>query len=79
MTVQMGHTQADGAEKMVANKCDLCYGNAAGPACVRVCPTEALTLVTETELESAMEKKRAAAAGKAYQEIHSQEQEDLGK
>lgn len=79
MTVQMGHTQADGAEKMVANKCDLCYGNASGPACVRVCPTEALTLVTETEFESAMEKKRAAAAGKAYQEVHSQEQEGLGK
>lgn len=79
MTVQMGHTQTDGTEKMVANKCDLCYGNACGPACVRVCPTEALTLVTEAEFETAMEKKRTEAAGKAYQEVHSQEQEGFGK
>ena len=53
MTVQTGKFQADGTEKKVANKCDLCYGLSGGPACVRVCPTEALTLVTEDELGDA--------------------------
>ena len=73
MTVQTGKFQADGSEKKVANKCDLCYGLPGGPACVRVCPTEALTLVTEEELGDAMERKRMEAARNAYRETHPQE------
>ena len=73
MTVQTGKVQADGSEKKVANKCDLCYGLPGGPACVRVCPTEALTLVTEEELGDAMERKRMEAARNAYRETHPQE------
>ena len=56
------------ARKKVANKCDLCIGNPGGPACVRVCPTEALTLVTEEELGGAMELKRMEAARNTFRE-----------
>lgn len=57
-----GTRQADQREKLVANKCDLCVDIKNGPACVRVCPTEALTLVTEEGLSDVMEKKRQDAA-----------------
>ncbi len=36
---------ADGPFESVAVKCDLCSGTAQGPACVQVCPTEALVRV----------------------------------
>ena len=68
-----GKFQADGTEKKVANKCDLCTGLPGGPACVRVCPTEALTLVTEEELEEAAEAKRKKAALNAFSENYPQE------
>ena len=45
-----GEYQADGAVRIVANKCDLCIGVEGGPACVRVCPTAALSLVKEEEM-----------------------------
>jgi electron transport protein HydN len=32
-------------EMVVASKCDLCAGHAAGPACVRACPENALEMV----------------------------------
>lgn len=57
-----GKFQADGQEKIVANKCDLCNGLPGGPACVRVCPTAALTLVKEETLEESVENKRLEAA-----------------
>lgn len=67
-----GSRQADGSERKVANKCDLCAGIAGGPGCVRVCPTQALCLVTEEDLEEAARKKREAAAKSAYMENHPQ-------
>lgn len=72
MTVQTGKFQADGTEKKWQIS-DLCYDFPGGPAGVRVCPTEALTLVTEDELGDAMERKRAEAARNAYLETHPQE------
>lgn len=57
-----GKLQADGQEKKVANKCDLCVGIEGGPACVRVCTTQALTLVKEDELLDSIEKKRIETA-----------------
>ena len=59
--------------KKNANKCDLCYGLPGGPACVRVCPTEALALITEEDLETAMERKRAETARNTFRENHPQE------
>lgn len=63
-------SQADGKERVVANKCDLCTGIPSGPACVRVCPTAALSLVTEEEMSEAMEDKRKEAARTAYREMY---------
>ncbi|MDR1229916.1 MAG: 4Fe-4S dicluster domain-containing protein [Spirochaetaceae bacterium] len=51
----------DGTFKKVANKCDLCAGVANSPSCIRVCPTEALRLVTEDDLSAAIAAKRKAA------------------
>ena len=45
--------------KLVANKCDLCKGVEGGPACVRVCPTKALSLVESSEIEETMAERRA--------------------
>ena len=57
-----GETQGDGSERIVANKCDLCAGVEGGPACVRVCPTEALVLVKEDSMDNVIEQRRLAAA-----------------
>ena len=53
-----GAYQADGKAKMIANKCDLCCSNEKGPVCVKVCPTDALCLVTEQDLQESCERKR---------------------
>lgn len=59
--VATGQVQPDGSMKKVANKCDLCVGVADSPSCIRVCPTEALELVTEEKLEAGLEEKRRNA------------------
>ena len=58
--------QADGNNKIVANKCDTCIGVEGGPACVRVCPTSALTLVDEAKMYNMVYSRRAATANAAY-------------
>ncbi|AKX95034.1 4Fe-4S ferredoxin [Moorella thermoacetica] len=45
-------------QKTIATKCDLCYFDAEGPACVRVCPTRALRLVEGEEIERLSKLKR---------------------
>ncbi|KLU65923.1 hydrogenase-4 component A [Desulfosporosinus acididurans] len=45
-------------EKMVANKCDLCLGREGGPACMEVCPTDALRIVNSDVIAGAMREKR---------------------
>lgn len=57
-----GSVQSDGSTRVVANKCDLCSGLEGGPACVRVCPTAALALVTEDDMNDMVTSKRLAAA-----------------
>ncbi|MDR2392556.1 MAG: 4Fe-4S dicluster domain-containing protein [Treponema sp.] len=59
--VETGEVQADGSIKKVANKCDLCRGVADSPACIRVCPTEALALVTEETMDQSLAEKRRKA------------------
>ncbi|MDO5564175.1 MAG: 4Fe-4S dicluster domain-containing protein [Eubacteriales bacterium] len=54
--------QAKGEKKIVANKCDLCRENPDGPACVAVCPTEALKVVSEEDLINNVEKNRQNTA-----------------
>lgn len=45
-----------------AHKCDLCSHQAAGPACIPVCPTAALRLVTEADLQRQTSEKRLRTA-----------------
>jgi hydrogenase-4 component A len=54
-------------QKTVAIKCDLCYFSPDGPACVRICPTQALHLVDEqtmSEVEKAKRMKTASAVAR---------------
>ncbi|UQZ88916.1 oxidoreductase [Deltaproteobacteria bacterium Smac51] len=53
-------TQADSGDgKVAASKCDLCFEDPAGPACIRVCPNEALHL---TDVNEERKQKNIAAA-----------------
>lgn len=45
-----------------AQKCDLCSGRDAGPACVGVCPTSALQLVGADQMTDLLQTRRARAA-----------------
>ncbi|MEC5317631.1 4Fe-4S dicluster domain-containing protein [Brenneria populi subsp. brevivirga] len=47
--------------RSVAVKCDLCAFQPQGPECVRVCPTKALFIVDESELERVNAEKRRHA------------------
>lgn len=49
-------------ERLVANKCDLCVGRENGPACVDVCPMDALRLVEGETIDENIEKKRKNTA-----------------
>jgi electron transport protein HydN len=49
-------------EKAEANKCDLCYQQEGGPACVDTCPTNALICVDRNLLEQVSAEKRRRAA-----------------
>jgi len=60
-TAEVDNGQRSGKTRMVANKCDLCKGVADSPSCIKVCPTDALSLVTEDKFDECLEKKRTAA------------------
>ncbi|MDI6605253.1 MAG: 4Fe-4S dicluster domain-containing protein [Thermoanaerobacteraceae bacterium] len=45
-------------ERIIANKCDLCIDRENGPACVEVCPTNALRLVKPNMLVNSIKEKR---------------------
>lgn len=62
MAAITGVLQNDGSEKIIANKCDLCAGVAGGPSCVRTCPTDALSLVKEEDIENVVARRREEAA-----------------
>ncbi|MDO5410357.1 MAG: 4Fe-4S dicluster domain-containing protein [Lachnospiraceae bacterium] len=79
LKIVTGMTQADGSEKKTANKCDVCHNIPGGPACVRVCPTQALRLVTEEELNDDAQKKRMEAARKASLALSAQNQDENRK
>lgn len=51
-------------EVMVANKCDLCAGRPEGPACVEVCPGDALILVTPDVVNDRIENNRQSTLKK---------------
>ncbi|MGK3144112.1 4Fe-4S dicluster domain-containing protein [Pantoea sp. C2G6] len=47
--------------RAVAVKCDLCSFSPDGPACIKTCPTQAITLVTASLAETASQQKRLNA------------------
>lgn len=51
-------------EKMVANKCDFCISSEEGPACVKVCPTQAFKIVKEDDIDISVKERRKLAAVK---------------
>ena len=48
--------------KAEAQKCDLCEGQAAGPACISVCPTQALHMIGRDTMQAMLRKKQMRAA-----------------
>ncbi|MBB1198937.1 4Fe-4S dicluster domain-containing protein [Enterobacteriaceae bacterium 89] len=54
--VVAGHTP-------VIVKCDLCSESERGPACVEVCPTAALSKMTERQLDELQKQRRIASSG----------------
>ncbi|MCD1126632.1 4Fe-4S dicluster domain-containing protein [Jinshanibacter sp. LJY008] len=57
-------------QKTEALKCDLCEGITESPTCVKVCPTNALRLVTPESLDAMMRQKQERAALDEAIEIH---------
>ncbi len=51
--------------KAQAHKCDLCVDRDAGPACVSVCPTNALTLMDRASMDETLRLRRERAAMEA--------------
>ncbi len=51
-----------GAERVQAFKCDLCLGRSEGPACLKVCPTKAISLVDSNALAERARRRREQAA-----------------
>lgn len=49
-------------QRMTVNKCNLCANSEAGPACARVCPTKAFTIVKDVDLNKAIKDKRKKSA-----------------
>lgn len=45
------------AGKAQVNKCDLCVGQASGPACISSCPTDALSICDQAQLSALKRKK----------------------
>lgn len=56
---------ADNAPRAQAHKCDLCHSRESGPACIEVCPTNALKLVTPMVLASLQRDRQLRAARSA--------------
>ena len=54
-------------QKKVAVKCDLCFFDEEGPACVRACPHRALSLIDNKNAETADHARRIKAPGSVRQ------------
>ncbi|WP_438918658.1 4Fe-4S dicluster domain-containing protein [Kosakonia cowanii] len=55
--------------RAIAVKCDLCYFDADGPACVRMCPTKALHLVSPHDINRASRRKREQTLNTDYGDL----------
>lgn len=59
---QNGAAMPATADKAEAHKCDLCHARAEGPACIEVCPTNALFTLDRNQLQEMSAEKRRRAA-----------------
>ena len=59
---QNGAAMPATADKAEAHKCDLCHTRAEGPACIEVCPTNALFTLDRNQLQEMSAEKRRRAA-----------------
>ncbi len=59
-------------QQKVAIKCDLCFFDDEGPACIRACPHKALSLIDESTHESPARIKSIKTAGRVLQTLVSQ-------
>lgn len=50
------------SDKAEAHKCDLCHGRTEGPACLAICPTNALFAIDRNQLQEMNAEKRRRAA-----------------
>jgi len=50
------------SDKAEAHKCDLCYLRSEGPACMEICPTNALFAIDRNQLQEMNAEKRRRAA-----------------
>lgn len=48
-------------EVMVAQKCDLCAGRPHGPACVEVCPADALIIIKPKIMNDSIKNRRRSS------------------
>lgn len=49
-------------ERMTVNKCDTCINSEEGPACERVCPTQAIRIVKDVDINTSIKEKRLESA-----------------
>lgn len=70
VSVPSGSAIVGTRRKSQALKCDLCEGVAESPSCIKVCPTNALRLVTPESLDSLMRQKQERAALRDAEESH---------
>lgn len=49
-------------ERMSVSKCDTCINSEEGPACERVCPTQAIRVVKNADINTAIKDKRVKSA-----------------
>ncbi len=69
-TVQpANHRLAESYQKVEAQKCDLCSALNHDPACIRACPTHALSLVDRQTLAEQQKEKRLRAAARDHHSL----------
>ena len=59
---QNGAAMVTISDKAEAHKCDLCDSRAEGPACIDICPTDAIFVIDRNQLQDMNEDKRRRAA-----------------
>ncbi|MBE2985817.1 4Fe-4S dicluster domain-containing protein [Campylobacter sp. RM12920] len=65
--------ESQAGAKNIAIKCDMCYGREEGPACVEVCPTSALLMISPKDGNHKLGKRAASQITDAFMQKILQE------